>query len=100
MGADMDREEQLLEQVVVRLNAKLMGIILGIILGTGLFLATNVLVLKGGPVPGPHLGLLSQFYPGYRVTFLGSFVGFFYGFATGFVIGSVLGAIYNRLAHV
>jgi hypothetical protein len=96
----MNQEEQLLEQVVVRLNAKLMGIILGCILGAGLFLATNILVLKGGPVTGPHLGLLSQFFPGYRVTFLGSFIGFFYAFGTGFIIGSALGAIYNRLAHV
>ncbi len=96
----MDQEEQLLEQVVVRLNAKLMGIILGFILGAGLFLATNILVLKGGPVTGPHMGLLSQFFPGYRVTFLGSLIGFMYAFGTGFVIGSVLGAIYNRLAHV
>ncbi len=96
----MDREEQLLEQAVVRLNAKLMGVILGIMLGGALFLATNILVLKGGSVTGPHLALLSQFYPGYRVTFLGSFIGFFYAFATGFVIGSVLGAIYNRVARV
>lgn len=96
----MDREEQLLEQAVVRLNAKLMGIILGVIVGGALFLATNILVLKGGPVTGPHLGLLSQFYPGYRVTFLGSLLGLVYGFGTGFVIGAVLGAIYNRLAHV
>jgi hypothetical protein len=96
----MDREEQLLEQAVVRLNAKLMGIILGVIVGGALFLATNILVLKGGPVTGPHLGLLAQFYPGYRVTFLGSLIGLVYGFGTGFVIGAVLGAIYNRLAHV
>ncbi len=96
----MNQEEQLLEQVVVRLNAKLMGIILGFLLGAGLFLATNILVLKGGAVTGPHLALLSQFFPGYRVTFLGSLIGFLYAFVTGFVIGSVLGAIYNRLAHV
>ncbi len=96
----MDQEEQLLERVVVRLNAKLMGIILGFILGAGLFLATNVLVVKGGPVTGPHMALLAQFFPGYRVTFLGSLIGFMYAFGTGFVIGSVLGAIYNRLAHV
>jgi hypothetical protein len=95
----MAGEEEALEKAVVRLNAKLMGIVVGFLAGLGLFLATMILVLKGGPDVGAHLGLLSQFFPGYRVTFLGSFVGFFYAFVVGFVIGSVLGAVYNKVAR-
>ena len=95
----MEREEELLEKAVVRANAKLLGIVLGLVLGIGLFLATNFLVLKGGPQVGPHLGLLSQFFPGYRVTFFGSIIGFFYAFVVGFVIGAVLGAVYNKVAR-
>jgi len=95
----MAGEEEALEKAVVRLNAKLMGIVVGFLAGLGLFLATMILVLKGGPDVGAHLGLLSQFFPGYRVTFLGSFVGFFYAFVVGFVIGSALGAVYNKVAR-
>lgn len=95
----MEREEELIEKAVVRANAKLLGIVLGLVLGIGLFLATNFLVLKGGPQVGPHLGLLSQFFPGYRVTFFGSIIGFFYMFVVGFVIGAVLGAVYNKVAR-
>lgn len=95
----MAGEEEALEKAVVRLNAKLMGIVVGFLAGLGLFLATMILVLKGGPNVGEHLELLSQFFPGYRVTFLGSFVGFFYAFVVGFVIGSVLGAVYNKVAR-
>ncbi len=95
----MAGEEEALEKAVVRLNAKLMGIVVGFLAGLGLFLATMILVLKGGPNVGEHLGLLSQFFPGYSVTFLGSFVGFFYAFVVGFVIGSVLGAVYNKVAR-
>jgi hypothetical protein len=95
----MAREEERLESAVVRLNAKLLGIVLGFLLGLGLFLATNILVLKGGPVVGPHLALLSQFFPGYRVTFLGSLIGFCYAFVVGYVIGAVLGAVYNKVAQ-
>ncbi len=95
----MAGEEEALEKAVVRLNAKLMGIVVGFLAGLGLFLATMILVLKGGPDVGAHLGLLSQFFPGYRVTFLGSFVGFFYAFVVGFVIGGVLGAVYNKVAR-
>jgi ABC-type dipeptide/oligopeptide/nickel transport system permease subunit len=55
--------------------------------------------LKGGENVGQHLSLLSQFFPGYRVTFLGSLVGFAYAFLTGFIIGVVLGSVYNRVAR-
>ena len=95
----MEREEELLQRAVIRLNEKLMGIVLGTVMGIGLFLATNVLVLKGGPNVGAHLGLLSQFFPGYSVTFLGSLMGFFWAFVVGFIIGAVFGAVYNKVAH-
>ncbi len=74
--------------------------VLGFLLGLGLFLTTNFLVLKGGPNVGAHLGLLGQYFPGYRVTFLGSLIGFVYAFILGFVIGAVLGAVYNKVARV
>jgi len=95
----MLREEEQLAKAVVKLNAKLLGIVFGMLLGIGMFLATNFLVLKGGENVGQHLVLLSQFFPGYSVTFLGSLVGFAYAFAVGLVIGSVLGAVYNKVAR-
>jgi hypothetical protein len=71
-----------------------------VLLGMGLFLATVFLVLKGGPDPGAHLGLLSQFFPGYRVSYLGSIIGFLYAFFVGFLVGLALGAVYNKVARV
>lgn len=96
----MDREEEILEKAVIRLNAKLLGTVFGLILGFGLFAATMILVIKGGPNPGEHLGLLSQFFPGYSITFVGSMVGFLYAFVVGFAIGAVVGAVYNKVARV
>lgn len=96
----MERDEELLQKAVVRLNEKLLGTVFGVMLGLGLFLATNFLVLKGGPNVGQHLGLLAQFFPGYSVTFIGSLVGFCYAFAAGFAAGAVLGAVYNKVARV
>ena len=95
----MLREEEQLAKAVVVLNAKLMGIVLGMLIGGGLFLATIFLVIKGGPEVGQHLSLLSQFFPGYTVTYMGSLIGFAYGFAVGLIIGSVLGAVYNKVAR-
>ena len=95
----MLREEEQLAKAVVQLNAKLMGIVLGTLLGGGLFLVTNFLVMKGGANVGQHLSLLSQFFPGYSVSFVGSLVGFVYAFVVGMIIGSVLGAVYNKVAR-
>jgi hypothetical protein len=89
-----------LRRAVARLNARAWGIAFGLLLGGGLFVATNVLVLKGGAVVGPHLALLAIFFPGYRVTFLGSFVGLAYGFVLGYAIGRVIGAVYDWAAGV
>ena len=96
----MTREDDQFEKAVVLLNAKLLGIVLGILFGTGLFLVTNFLVLKGGEHVGAHLGLLANFFPGYRVTFLGSIVGFCYAFVLGFLTGGIIGAVYNKFAKV
>jgi hypothetical protein len=95
----MEKEDNQVEKAVILLNAKLLGIVLGFLSGAGLFLATNFLVVKGGPHVGAHLGLLANFFPGYRVTFLGSIVGFCYAFVVGFLIGVVLGTVYNKIAR-
>ena len=94
----MDREEEQIEKAVIRLNAKLLGVVCGLIFGFSLFVMTNFLVVKGGPVVGPHLALLGQFFPGYTVTFVGSMIGFVYAFMVGLVLGSIMGAVYNRVA--
>ena len=107
----MASKEASLEQIVLtrvmRLDANLNGIICGIMLGVGLFIATNWLVLKGGPVAdngeviiGPHLSLLSEFFIGYRVTFLGSFIGFGYGLLFGYVTGFLISYLYNVVASM
>jgi hypothetical protein len=83
----------------LRLNARAWGIAVGLLFGVGLFVATNVLVLKGGPTVGRHLGLLSAFLPGYRVTLGGSLIGFSYGFVIGYGVGWTIGRVYNAFAR-
>ena len=90
-----DQSELVLERAVIRLNANILGLVLGIIAGLLVFVTTNFLILKGGAVVGPHLGLLSNFFPYYSVTFPGSIVGFFWGLVFGYVAGFVVGSLYN-----
>ena len=87
-----------IQSTMLRLNARAWGISVGLLLGGGLFIATNFLVLKGGPTVGAHLQLLSVFFPGYSVSFLGSLIGLVYAFVLGYALGRVIGEVYNRLA--
>jgi hypothetical protein len=100
-----------LEDIVVprllRLNAVVQGVVSGIVLGLIIFVATNWLVIKGGHIGpegqvvlGPHLSLLSQFFIGYRVSFVGSFIGFAYGAVCGFVVGYGVARMYNLFVNL
>lgn len=93
-------EEELLKQAVQRLNGNVLGLVIGIIGGLIIFVATNWLVIKGGEVVGPHLSLLSQFFIGYSVTFVGSLIGAAYGFVTGYLGGRIIGWIYNGVVFL
>lgn len=98
----MNHDEQGLEKLVLvrlmRLNAAITGVVFGLLFGLVIFLATNILLIRGGDVVGPHLALLGQFFIGYTVTFVGSCIGFLYAFFLGFAAGYLFAVIYNGLA--
>ena len=88
-------EEEIIRRAVVRLNSHILGFVLGSIGATAIFAATNWLVMKGGEVVGPHMGLLDQFLIGYSVTFTGSLIGAAYLFVLGYISGLFIAWIYN-----
>lgn len=103
----MQIEDEKLFNAILRINSKVFGLILGLLTGSVIFIATNWLVLKGGYadetghyIVGPHLQLLSQFFIGYSVSFVGSFIGFAYGFACGTLAGASIAIIYNKLVQL
>lgn len=107
MPPKMQLEDEKLFNAILRINSKVFGLILGLLTGSVIFIATNWLVLKGGHtdetghyIVGPHLQLLSQFFIGYSVSFVGSFIGFAYGFACGTLAGALIGVIYNKLVQL
>ena len=96
---DLDeREELALTRAVARLRAGVMAAVFGLTAGTGLWLATAWLVIRGGEDVGRHLKLLRFYFPGYTVTWGGAFVGFVYAALVGGLAGFLLAWIYNRLA--
>src|SRR6266850_4243974 len=100
MTNDRKALENLVLTRLMRLNATVQGVVTGTVTGLGIFIATNWLVIKGGPVVGPHLALLGQFFIGYRVTFVGSLLGFAYGFVLGFAVAYGVARMYNWLTDV
>ncbi|MBA2291809.1 MAG: hypothetical protein H0W15_05055 [Gemmatimonadales bacterium] len=97
--SDLTREEEReVERVMMRLNAQAWGVSFGLIFGLGLFVATIILVIRGGENPGQHLKLLAAYFPGFSVTTLGAFIGFVYMFVIGYGFGRVIGWVYNIFA--
>ena len=97
--AEVDDLVEVLQDALARAFPKLdrvaFGLSLGVAAGITLFLATLILVLKGGDVVGPNLQLLSQYVPGYSVTALGSVLGLAYGFTYAFIGGWMLAFLRN-----
>ena len=90
-------EARALRYALARAHEQGWGIAIGTVSGVALWLATVVLVVKGGPNPGAHLTLLGIYFPGYDVTWVGAFIGFVYAFVVGYTAGRTIATIYNRL---
>ncbi|MCC6139560.1 MAG: hypothetical protein IT389_02970 [Nitrospira sp.] len=84
-------------RTIARVKADALALVCGLIGGLSLFVMTAWLVLKGGPQPGQHLQLLSNFFVGYSVTWTGAFVGLLYGVFTGGAAGWLVGRMYNAV---
>src|SRR5262245_54037114 len=89
--------DEVLIQAFVRLDPIAFGLALGVVSGALVFGMTALLLLRGGDVIGPHLGLLGQFLPGYTVTWRGSLIGPAEGFVAGFVTGWATAFLRNAI---
>jgi protoporphyrinogen oxidase len=84
---NVETVKEALAQVFAKLDRLAFGLSLGTVSGVLLFLATLILVLKGGDIVGPRLQLLENYFPAYTITLSGSLLGLAYGFLTGFIGG-------------
>lgn len=95
MTTQAPSSDQLLQRAFARLDAIAFGIAIGALCGVGLCATTVILTIKGGEHVGQNLRLLSQYFPGYRVTWAGAFIGLGYGLLAGFVAGWLLAFVRN-----
>jgi hypothetical protein len=92
-------EQQAIRKTIARIHEQGWGIAFGLLFAVVLLAATNILVLQGGSVIGPHLSLLRWYFPGYSVTVGGSLIGAMYAFVVGYGVGRSIATIYNRLTR-
>jgi hypothetical protein len=93
-------EEEALIAAFAKLDRRAFGSAVGAVCGIALLLATLVLVSKGGAAVGPHLALLAQYFPFYRVTLAGSLLGLVYGALVGFGVGWTFALVRNATLFV
>ena len=84
-------------EAFAKLDTVALGLAVGIVCGTGLFLATVILLLKGGDVVGPSLSLLGHYLIGYQVTWGGALLGLIEATILGYVIGHACAWFHNSL---
>ncbi len=85
----------LLARTFGRVDKVALAVAVGLVSALLFSLVTAWLVIKGGPVVGPHLGLLANYFPGYTVTLKGAFVAALHGFGWGFILGWFLAYLRN-----
>jgi len=87
--------QEVIEIAFARLDPLALGVAVGLVSALVLFLLTGILLLKGGPVVGPNLSLLANYFIGYKVTWLGAFFGALEAGLGGFAFGNLLARLRN-----
>ena len=87
--------DQIIEVVFARFDPVALGAAFSVVTGLGLFLATVILLLKGGPFVGKNLGLLGNYFFQFHVSWRGAVVGLVEAGIGGFVFGYVVAVLRN-----
>lgn len=89
------RDRLILASAFARIDVLALGVAVGVVSGVALWVATAVLLLRGGENVGFHLVRLSFYLPGYDVSWTGAFVGLVDGALVGALLGGLLASLWN-----
>jgi protoporphyrinogen oxidase len=92
--------DEMVRRAFARFDPLALGLSLGTVFGLGLFLATAILLLKGGDPIGPNLSLLGVYFLGYEVTWPGAVLGALEAGLLGLLLGSGMAWMINMLVSV
>jgi hypothetical protein len=95
------RDDEILSAVFAKMDVTAMAVAVGLLCSLLFFLATAVLLMQTAPENypiGQHLSDLSDYLPGYSVSWAGALVGACYAFLLGALAG-FFAAVYWNLTH-
>jgi len=87
--------DTVLDTAFAKLDPLALGAAVGVVSGIGLFLATVILLIRGGAVVGPNLSLLNAYFFGFAPTWTGAVLGLVEAGMAGFVLGYVGAGLKN-----
>jgi len=93
-------DDDTIEAVFAKLDPLALGVAIGVVSGLCLMLATAMLLVRGGKHVGQTLGLLSNYLPGFEVTWTGAGLGGLEAAVIGFMLGYLGGWLRNQAFHV
>jgi protoporphyrinogen oxidase len=91
------RAARVLRDAFARYDAIALGVALAIPAAIGLFTATAILLIRGGPYIGRNLALLSHYIVGFEVSWAGAFIGLVEAGGLGFAFGWTLASLINAV---
>jgi hypothetical protein len=86
--------DQVLARAFAPVHKRALGLAVGVTSGGFVFLLTAFHLLTK-PDPSLPIGLLGQYFYGYKVTWTGAFAGLWWGFVAGFAAGWFVGFLRN-----
>lgn len=90
-----EAEDAVIEVAFAKIDPLALGIAVGAVSGVGIFMASVVLLLKGGPAPGLTLSLLGNYLFGFDVTWGGAVIGLLEGGLLGCAVGALAAGLRN-----
>ena len=90
-----ERERLIVARAFANLDPIALGVAVGTVSGSALWVATTLLLLRGGADVGYHLQRLAYYLPSYTVTWPGAFLGFVEAGLIGFVLGGAVALLWN-----
>ncbi|MDE3050276.1 MAG: FAD-dependent oxidoreductase, partial [Nitrospirota bacterium] len=88
-------EDKVIEIAFAKIDPLALGVAVGVVSGLGIFMASAILLLRGGTVVGPTLSLLANYLFGFEVTWTGAVMGLFEGGMLGFAVGALAAGLRN-----
>jgi len=92
-----DKPEKDLLGITLHIEGNYLGLAVGAIIAGGLIVTSNWLVFRGTAGESVHADLLSNYLPGYSVSFMGSIIGALELFVFTYLACLIFAWIYNRV---